>query len=331
MGAPNCVIGFDMGGTKMLASVLDNSYQAISTAKKRTPPGADNDKVLDVVVATVGAALEEAGIKPGDVAAIGIAVPGPIDRDAGRIVSLTNVGVRDMPLRDQLSAEFGIPVVLENDVNAGTFGEFVAGAAKGYRNVLGVFPGTGVGGGIIIDGTLYRGHTGRAGEIGHMIVEVGGRLCGCGKYGCLEAVSSRTAIAKELVHLAAIGEAPTVLERAGTDITQVKSGVIKKAIGAGEKSVIRVVERAAWYLGVGLGSCLDIFDPDVVVLGGGLVEKLGDSYLESVEASMREHNMIGSKAPLVRASLGDDSVIVGSAALALAEIHETPAAESSDV
>ena len=320
MAPSNYVVGFDMGGTKMLASVLDRSFASIGSAKNRTPPGADNAEVLAVVVATVRDALDNAKITPSEVSAIGIAVPGPIDRDAGRVISLTNVGVHDMSLRDDLSREFDLPVVLDNDVNAGTFGEFVAGAAKGYRNVLGVFPGTGVGGGIILDGSLYRGHSGRAGEIGHMIVDAAGPLCGCGKHGCLEAVSSRTAIAKDLVHLAAIGEAPTILERAGTDISRVKSGVIRKAISAGEQPVIRVVERAAWYLGVGLGSCLDIFDPDVVVLGGGLVEKLGDIYLKPVETSMREHNMIGSQAPLVQAALGDDSVLVGAAALALEDL-----------
>jgi glucokinase len=268
------------------------------------------------MVKTVNAAIEDAGIDISRVSAIGIAVPGPIDRAEGRIISLTNVGVDDMAIRDLLGDRTGLPVVLDNDVNAGTYGEFVAGSAKGYTNVIGVFPGTGVGGGIIIDGRLYRGANGRAGEIGHMIVDHGGPRCGCGKLGCLEAVASRTAIAKELVHLAMIGEAPTILERAGTDIVQVKSGTIRKAIKAGEEPVIRAVERAAWYLGVGLGSCLDIFDPDVVVLGGGLVEKLGEFYLKPVEESMRQHNMIGSTAPLVSAALGDDSVLIGAAALA---------------
>ncbi|MFW5784197.1 MAG: ROK family protein, partial [Spirochaetota bacterium] len=151
------------------------------------------------------------------------------------------------------------------------------------------------------------------------IVDAGGRRCGCGKYGCLEAVSSKTAIAKELVHLAITGRTPTVYEKAGTDIALIKSSVIKKAMDAGEEAVIDVVERAAWYLGVGLGSLVDIFDPDVVVVGSGLVEKLGDAYLKPIKKSMREHSMIESDVSLVAASLGDDSVIVGAAALARLE------------
>jgi glucokinase len=315
------VIGFDMGGTKMLAVVLDEKYQPCGRAKVRTPVGAGNKQMVDAISDLVSEALADSGDGPSNIAAMGIAVPGPIDRAEGRVISMPNVDMRDFALRDALQKRIGVPVVLENDVNAGTYGELVAGAAKGARHVIAMFPGTGVGGGIIIDGRLYRGRTGSAGEFGHMIVDAGGRRCGCGKYGCLEALSSKTAIAKELVHLAQNGHAPTVLAKAGTDIARIKSGVIEKAMDAGERAVIEVVERAAWYLGVGLGSLVDIFDPDLVVVGGGLVEKLGKRYLGPVEASMREHSMIDSDVSLVAASLGDDSVIVGSAALALQELQ----------
>jgi len=313
------VIGFDMGGTKMLAVVLDEQYEEQGRAKMRTPIGAGNKNTLKAIEDLVHEAIDDAGCAGADVVAIGIAVPGPIDRQRGHVIDMPNAGMHDYALRDALEEKVGIPVVLENDVNAGTYGEYVAGAAKGMRNVVGVFPGTGVGGGIVIDGKLYRGRTGSAGEVGHMIIDAGGRRCGCGKHGCLEALSSKTAIAKELVHLALNGQAPTVLEKAGTDIGLIKSSVIKKAMAAGEQAVIEVVERAAWYLGVGLGSLVDIFDPDVVIVGGGLVEKLGKSYLKPVEASMREHSMIKSDVQLVAASLGDDSVIIGSAALAWQE------------
>ncbi|MFW5743694.1 MAG: ROK family protein [Spirochaetota bacterium] len=313
------VVGFDMGGTKMLASVLDEDYKELASAKVRTPIGASPKETVSTIADLIAEALGEAGTEPAQVAAIGIAVPGPIDRADGRVILMPNVAMEDYPLRDKLQDKLDVPVVLENDVNAGTYGEYVSGAAKGMQNVIGIFPGTGVGGGIIIAGRLYRGRTGSAGEFGHMIVEAGGRRCGCGKLGCLEAVASKTAIAKDLVHLALNGQADTVLEKAGTDISLIKSGVIKKAMDAGEKAVIEVVERAAWYLGVGLGSLVDVFDPDVVVVGGGLVEKLGKTYLEPVEKSMREHSMIDSDVELVAASLGDDSVTIGAAALARQE------------
>lgn len=313
------VVGFDMGGTKMLASVLDEDYKELASAKIRTPVGASPKETVAAIADLVSEALGKADTDPSQVVAIGIAVPGPIDRADGRVILMPNVAMEDYPLRDKLQEKLDIPVVLENDVNAGTYGEYVGGAAKGTRNAIGIFPGTGVGGGIIIDGALYRGRTGSAGEFGHMIVQAGGRRCGCGKLGCLEAVSSKTAIAKDLVHLALKGQSETVLEKAGTDIAKIKSSVIKKAMDAGEKAVIEVVERAAWYLGVGLGSLVDIFDPDVVVVGGGLVEKLDKAYLKPAEESMRAHSMIDSDVALVAASLGDDSVTVGAAALARQE------------
>lgn len=315
------MVGLDMGGTKMLAVVLDENHKELSRAKTRTPVGAGNNHTMRELVHLVREAVDKAELGLSDIEALGIAAPGPIDVDRGHVISMPNVAMHDYPLRDKLREQLSLPVVLANDVNAGTYGEFVSGAGKGQRNVIGIFPGTGVGGGIVVDGALYGGRHGKAGEFGHMIVQAGGRRCGCGKYGCLEAVSSKTAIAKELVHLAMTGQAPTVLELAGTDISRVKSGVIKKAISAGERAVREVVERAAWFLGLGIGSLVDIFDPDVVIVGGGLAEKLGTQYLEWVQASMKDHSMIGSDVKLKLAELGDDSVVIGAAVLAAEAQH----------
>ena len=319
MAKSEFLIGLDMGGTKMLAVVLDARFRPKGRAKTKTPPGGDHDLLLNSIASTVRRAAEDAGVQIVDIKAIGVAVPGPLNRDEGRVIEMVNVGMRDYPLRDRLQDELSVPVDLENDVNAGTYGEYIAGAAAGYRHVIGVFPGTGVGGGIVIDGRLYRGRRGRAGEIGHTTVLAGGPLCGCGHYGCLEALSSKSAIAKDLVHLAAVGLAPTILDKAGTNFKSIKSALIKKSIDAGETAVAAVVDRAAWYLGVGLANCVDIFDPDVLVIGGGLVEKLGDDYLEKVRKSTVENAMVPVEIPIVAASLGDESVVVGAAALASAE------------
>ena len=306
----------------MLAAVLDEKLNHVGRAKRKTPSGAGNEETLAVIAETVQAAADNAQVAVADLSVIGIAVPGPIDREGGRIIETPNAGLSDFPLQKRLQKATGVPVVLENDVNAGVYGEFVAGAAKGCKSVVGIFPGTGVGGGIIIDGNLYRGRLGRAGEIGHMTIEVGGRLCGCGKYGCLEAVASKTAIVKDLVHLAATGEAPTIFEACGTDIKRIKSKWINKAMDAGESAVIRVVERAAWYLGIGLANCIDIFDPDILVIGGGLVEKLRDEYLSLVEKSARENAMVPTDVPIVAAKLGDEAVVTGAAALGAAALGE---------
>ncbi|MFP4378312.1 MAG: ROK family protein [Spirochaetales bacterium] len=309
-------VGFDMGGTKMLAAVLDQKLNTVKTGKIRTPIGAGNKATLAAIADLISSTISDAGIEKEQISAVGVAVPGPIDFEKGLVIDLPNAGMEDYKLRDKLEDELGLPVIIENDVNAGIYGEYVRGAAQGKKNVIGVFPGTGVGGGIIIEGQLYRGKHGRAGEIGHMIVAAGGPLCGCGKYGCLEAVASKTAIAKDLVHLAMNGEAPTVLESAGTDIAKIKSSVIKKSIDAGENATLRSLERAAWYLGVGLGSCVDIFDPDLIVVGGGLVEKFGNIYLKPIEESMRRHAMSSNDTPIVAAELEDDAVFIGVASLA---------------
>lgn len=308
-----------MGGTKMLAAVLDSAFSVVKTGKIRTPVGAGNKATRDAIVELIRDTVSGAGVSLQDVRAAGIAVPGPIDREAGLVIDLPNAGMHNYRLREKLQDDLGIPVVLENDVNAGTYGEFVAGAAKGSRNVVGIFPGTGVGGGIIIDGKLYRGRTGRAAEIGHMIVQTGGPMCGCGKRGCLEAVGSKTALAKDLVHLALSGKAPTVLELAGTDIARIKSSVIKKSYEAEEAGTIAAVARVAWYLGVGVGSCIDIFDPDLIVVGGGLVEKLGERLMKPMVESARAHTMSSSDTPIEEAKLSDDAVFIGVGALAAEE------------
>jgi glucokinase len=316
MGKKRFAVGFDMGGTKMLATVLDESYAAHGKEKARTPASGSNEEILEAMVEVFFGALKDAGVDRDDVEAIGVAIPGPIDHDAGVVKETPNAGMRDFALRDALGERLGMPVTLENDVNAGTYGEYVSGAGAGARNIVGLFPGTGVGGGLILDGKLYRGHHGMAGEIGHMIVQVNGRLCGCGHRGCLEAVASKTAIAKELVQLAAGGASATLLEKDATDITRIKSGVIKEAYTSNETGPREVVDTAAWFLGIGIANCINIFDPELVIVGGGLVEKLGDLFLQPAIASMKQHVMVSPDTPVVAAQLGDDAVVIGAAALA---------------
>ena len=208
---------------------------------------------------------------------------------------------------------------MENDVSAGTFGEFKYGAARGYRHVVGIFPGSGIGGGLILNGSLYTGATGNAGEIGHMIISSDGPLCGCGQRGCLEAHSSKTAIAKEVITLASMGEAPTALRQAGTDFKNYTSKVLAKSSQGGDRRVAEVLSRAAWHLGIGMANCVNILSPEVIVLGGGLVEKLGKKFVDEAEHSMHLHAMphLVMNIKVVEASLGDDAVILGAGALAV--------------
>ena len=312
------LVGVDLGGTKLLAVVFDGDYTVKGRAKKKVGKARDNDAVLERMIEVIRDAFDDAGVKPEEVSAIGIACPGPVDFEKGIVLETPNLDLDNFAIRDRLSDAVGIPVFLENDVNAGTYGEYVSGAGRGFRHIVGLFPGTGLGGGLILDGRLFRGATGGAGEIGHMIIQVDGRRCGCGQYGCLEAMASRTAVAKDLVALAATGGAPIVQKKAGSDFSAMKSSVIQKAWDEGEPAARDLVDRAARHLGIGMANCVNIFNPELIIIGGGLVEKLGAPYIEKAEQSMREHAMarLVSIVQVKQAELGDDSTVIGAAALA---------------
>jgi glucokinase len=314
--AEQCVIGFDMGGTKMIAAVVDASSRIVGRARERTGAEDGPEAVYERVVAAIRGALEKAR-KP-RIKAIGIAAPGPLDRRRGIILETPNMGLRKFPIADRLGREFGVPIVLENDVNAGVYGEYKAGAARGYRNAVGIFIGTGIGGGLVLDGRLYIGATGNAGEIGHMIIQTDGALCGCGQHGCVEALASRTAIAKDVAALAGSGASQFVRDEVGTDLKAIRSGVLAGAIAKGDRRVRGVVERAAHFVGIAMANCANLLGPEVIVLGGGLLEKIGPLFLKEAERSMREHAMesVISGVKVVLASLGDDAVPIGVATLA---------------
>lgn len=318
------LIGFDLGGTKMLCTVLDDELNVVGREKVKVGSARDNDSILEAIGDAIKKALKSAKVDEDQLRAIGIASPGPIDFENGILLETPNLHLINLPLRDALQKEFGCSVLLENDVNAGTYGEYIRGAAVGFRHVVGIFPGTGVGGGLILDGKLYRGSGGGAGEIGHITIEPDGPKCGCGNYGCLEQMSSRAAIAKELVGLALTGQSKVVMEEAGTDIAKVKSNTILKAVEAGEPAVIEVVKRAARYMGIGMAAAVNIFNPEILILGGGLIEKLGDFYVEEAAESMRAHAMKGlvANVQVRQALLTDDAAVIGAAALALEEAQK---------
>jgi glucokinase len=311
-------VGVDLGATKILAAVFDSRLKPLATGKTKTPREAKASVVVDSVAEAVRGVIAQAG--PGlRLGGVGVAVPGPLDRAKGIVRYTPNMGFKDYPLGEKLAGLFGAPTFLDNDVQAGVFGELRAGALRGARNAVGVFIGTGVGGGIVINGELYRGSTGSAGEVGHMIVQEGGASCGCGNYGCLEALASRTAIAKDAAAQAASGKAPALFEAAGADIRKYRSSALFDAIEAGDKGVRRSIERAAWWLGVGLANLVHVLNPEAIVVGGGVAVRFGEKYMEWVGSSMREHVMPGlmDTVELRLSALGDLAVATGAACAAL--------------
>ncbi|TFH18023.1 MAG: ROK family protein [Lentisphaerales bacterium] len=311
-------IGFDLGGTKMLALLFDKKFKVIARRRRKTKPEEGQESGLTRIVETIQQLLNEAGIGKKDLAAMGIAVPGPLDLDKGILLEAPNLGWKNVPLKKRLEAEFECQAVVSNDVDAGVYGEYLFGAGNKARCVLGVFPGTGIGGGCVYSGRILRGKTRSCVEIGHLQVVPNGQLCGCGLHGCLETVASRLAISSAAISAAARGEAPHLLETYGTDIADVRSGALADAIKAGDKAVEIIVKDAAAWLGIGVASGVSILAPDVVVLGGGLVEAMPTLIREEVERSARSHTMntMRNSFRVVVAVLGDDATAVGAAAWA---------------
>ncbi len=317
-------IGFDLGGTKMMAALFDENFKIVGRRKRRTKADKGADKVFERIVRTINDVCDENGASLDEVAGIGIGSPGPLDPYEGVIIHTPNLGFENFPLKKKLQKELDLPVVVDNDVNVGTYGEYHFGAAKGYKHVIGIFPGTGIGGGLVLDGRLYRGAKGSAGEVGHMIVQPDGPLCGCGQRGCIEAIASKTAIAKEAVALVSRGKAPVIADNAGTDIRDIKSGVLAKAYDSGDPDIKEVIHYAARYLGTHMANLVNVFDPEVILLGGGIIEAMPKPFLSISTEAMKEHAMAfnckGVK--VVAAKLEDDAVVCGGAKLIAEHLTE---------
>ncbi len=321
MGPP--ILGIDLGGTKVLAAVLDAEGRIVARARAKTRAWRDDDEVFTTIASAGRRALEAAGIAASDLAAVGVAAAGPIDFDSGYIIEGANLRFKNFPLGPRLAEEFSCPAIVENDVNAGAYGEFKAGAARGAKDVLSMFVGTGIGGGLILNGELYRGFSKGAGEIGHIIVKAGGPHCGCGNRGCLEAVSSRTAMTRDIRKAIKRGYRGPVSKLLARQ-EQLSGKDLKSAYDAGDELVTKIVHRAAKLAGIGIGSLLNVFGPEMVVLGGGVVEAFGDDFVNRVERVARDIAFdINSKgAKITRAELGDDAGVIGAAMLASESLNK---------
>jgi glucokinase len=292
------VLGIDLGGTKVSAGVLDGTGQIVGRARAKTNAWRENDEVFATIAQVGRTALERAGVHSQNLTALGIGSPGPLDPDTGYIIDSANLNFDNFPLGPRLAEEFQCPVVLANDVDAGTYGEFRAGAARNATDVLGVFVGTGIGGGIIANGKLYHGYSKNAGEIGHIVIKAGGPKCNCGSRGCLEALASRTAISKDINKAIRRGRKTIVTKLLSKRADSVPSTTIRKAFKKGDPVVTKIVTRAAEHIGIALGSMVNLLGPEVIVLGGGVIEALHDGVR------------------IVKCRLGDDAGIIGAAMLA---------------
>ncbi|MBP7831167.1 MAG: ROK family protein [Kiritimatiellae bacterium] len=316
-------VGFDLGGTKMMATVFNERFKALASEKVKTRAQSGARQVLSRLLDTVQAAVGEAHLKMSEISGIGVGCPGPLDLDRGIILTAPNLGWRNVPLKNTLEKRFGCPATIANDVDAGLYGEYRFGAARKARCALGVFPGTGLGGACVYEGKLFRGKKGSCMEIGHIPVEPDGRLCGCGQRGCLETIASRLGIAAEAAMAAHRGEAPHLLGLAGTDIGAMKSGALAKAIEAGDGVVEQIVRHAAQKLGIALAGVVNLLAPDVLVLGGGLVEAMPSLFLGEVRRAIEDGAMAmyADDLKIAPARLGDAATAMGAAALIAAAVE----------
>lgn len=319
-----CWLGFDLGGTKMMATVFDSNFKILASQRTKTKPQDGAKDVLNRVIETIKVAITSAKLKPSMLGGIGVGCPGPLDLNRGIIIESPNLGWKNVHLKDTLEKAFSCPAVIANDVDAGTFGEYRFGAARKARCALGVFPGTGIGGACVYEGHILRGKTSSCMEIGHMQVQPQGRVCGCGQRGCLETVASRLAIASEAAAAAYRGEAPHLVKFAGTDLADIKSGALARAIDEGDAVVERIVRNAARHLGGAIASVVNLLAPDVVVLGGGLVEAMPQLFVSEVRETVEARAMksFTRSLKIVAAKLGDNAAVMGAAALAASSAKE---------
>lgn len=316
-------LGIDLGGTKVLASIVDvTTGEVVSSVRKRTKAEKGQDYISKRTVELGMQALNEAQLPASaEIVAIGVGAAGQIDRRAGVILDAPNLGVRNLDLGDLLGKQFDKPVSVGNDVEVATVGELYYGSGRGYKNFVCVFVGTGIGGGIVHGGRMYTGLTGTAGEIGHMPIDSAGRVCGCGNRGCLEAYASRTAITKAIMAEIHHGRKSVLADEAALQLKQgetiIRSGLLADAIKQNDALTIEIVTEAADYLGYGLGGVINFYNPECVILGGGVIEAI-DLLFE--RASSRALTIALSQparhTKIMRTKLGDFSGVVGAACLA---------------
>jgi glucokinase len=315
------LVGVDLGGTKILAGIFRPSLECAGIAKLSTKAQRGPDAVIDRIARCVHDAIDEADLDDKQVRGVGIGAPGAVDGSTGSVIFAPNLEWRDVPLKKQLEKQIGLPVFVGNDCSVAMQGIYVAELKSKPEHVVGIFLGTGIGGGIIINGKPYHGAHYTAGEIGHMVLEVDGPKCGCGNKGCFEALASRTAIFQRIKSAVKNGQKTVLTEMLGDDLQDLRSGDLRKAIRRGDKFVDKVIEEAAEYTGIAVGNLMNIFNPDMVVLGGGVIEALADEMMSIIVETARDYAMGGTDkgVEIVASSLGDNAAITGAAVLARQE------------
>ena len=307
-------IGIDLGGTNIVAGVVNENYEIIARATTRTNCPRPAEEIIKDMAKVSREAVENAGLSWDDIESVGLGSPGTIDSDRGVIEYSNNLDFYDIPVGDLLYKELGKPIYAENDANAAAYGEYVAGSAKNANSAVCITLGTGVGGGVVIDGKIYSGFNYAGAELGHTVIEVDGPLCTCGRHGCFEVYSSATGLIRMTKEAMAAHPESKMHEMMGDHVS---GRLAFNAMRAGDEAAKEVVDKYIKYLATGIANVINIFQPEVLCIGGGVCNE-GDALLIPLKERVANevYTKRGSKnTQIVRATLGNDAGIIGAAFL----------------
>lgn len=332
MTSPSFFVGVDLGGTNIVVAAMSaDGSRLIGERSEPTRASEGADAVIARMAAmvnqTIDQVIAETGVTREAVHGVGVGAPGTVDRSTGLVLDAPNLDWHDFPLAARMTALTGLPIKVDNDANCATYGEWWLGAARGGRNVIGVTIGTGVGGGIIIDRQVYHGSTDAAGEIGHITIDLHGRRCGCGNYGCLEAYASGTAIAlraREALHNDESSILPSLVDG---DLSRLTAATVYAGAAQGDTVALEIVRDTAKFLGAGLANLLNVFNPDVVVIAGG-VTQAGEALFGPLRTEVRRRafKSVSNACRIVPGTLPGTAGVVGAVASYIAQTTGHPPA-----
>jgi glucokinase len=309
------VLAIDLGGTKIIAALVSHQGQVMAKEYYHTLAKEGPQSVINRIFSAIDHLLEGRNVALSQLHNISIAAAGAIDLERGVVTSSPNLpGWRDVPLRDMVSSKYEVKTCLINDASAGALGEYHFGVGKGVNNLIYLTVGTGIGGGIIINGRLYLGPNGSAGEIGHITIDVNGPRCSCGNIGCLETLASGTAMAREAIRRISRGERSTLTEMMGDKIENITAKLVEMAAQGGDSLALEVISQAATYLGVGMVNLVNIFNPEMIIVGGGVMQ-MADLLLEPARQVVEERafKLSAQAVRIVPSQLGDNAAVLGAA------------------
>ncbi len=316
-------LGIDLGGTKVLTAVADERGKILARKKIPTEPEKGQEHVIDNIIGSVLAVLEESGLDKSEIVRTGIGSPGPLNIEKGIIYLAPNLGWENVPISALLEERLGVPIKLENDANAAALGEKWFGAGQGIDNLLYITVSTGIGGGIIIDQKIYHGANAGAGEVGHMIIDPDGPRCGCGNRGCLEALASGTAIIRMAREAVKSGQETILHSLSDGDVTKISGSLIAEAARMGDQVAEDIWEKAGDYLGLGVANLVNVFNPEMIIFGGGVM-KAGAFIMKPMLRSLKKRAFKESYRSLKikQAALGNDVGVKGAIAVAMGDSLE---------